>query len=359
MKSVREFLLGNWRNKGVALFFAITIWFAAYRSEKQEYGHVFRVALRPTQGGETPILLTSIKGMDQREGVAVDFDNINVRMLFSGPRKQIDKIRDDVPTLPAIEIPRDREVHTFSQADFGFPREGVEIVQFAPEAVKITQEEAVKVRVENVAEKLVLSNIKEGFEVASKEVRPSQIEISGPKSIVGAIGVSLKVSMEFDREIFKGRVDIVPTYPQDIPEELVKQTVKLIPAEADVTVTLRASSDVLPVEAMRISFRLPPVKNAVKIVLDDVVGDTIPVEFHGRKDEIARLRERLREQPSYALAVRVPPFDRELGGQFTFTEDALELFGFPGIQIRQHELRRKEKKAGWSYAIVPVKEAEK
>ena len=86
------------------------------------------------------------------------------------------------------------------------------------------------------------------------------------------------------------------------------------------------------------------------------MGDTIPVEFYGRKDEIVRLKERLRDQPSFSLTIRVPPFDREVGGQFTFTEDTLELYGFTGIQIRQHESRRKEKKTAWSYSIVVVKE---
>jgi hypothetical protein len=58
-----------------------------------------------------------------------------------------------------------------------------------------------------------------------------------------------------------------------------------------------------------------------------------------------------------SLGVRVPStFDREQGGQFTFTEDSLELYGFPGVQIRQHENRRREKKTAWSYTILPVKE---
>jgi hypothetical protein len=86
------------------------------------------------------------------------------------------------------------------------------------------------------------------------------------------------------------------------------------------------------------------------------VGDTIPVEFYGRKDEIARRRERLREEPGFSLGVRVPSFDREKEAQFTFTEDALELHGFPGVQIRQHESRRKDKKTAWSYSVVPLKE---
>ena len=148
-------------------------------------------------------------------------------------------------------------------------------------------------------------------------------------------------------------------WPSDILPDLVKRTVKLRPSQVHVTVTLRASTDVFPVEAARVTFRLPPVKIPVKILLDDVVGDTIPVEFYGRKDEISRLRDKLREQPNFSLGVRVPPFDRELGAQFTFTEDSLELNGFSGVQIRQHESRRKDKKTAWSYTIVPVKEGEK
>jgi hypothetical protein len=358
MMSLREIFLGNWRNKGVALFLATTIWFAAYRSEKQDYNHVFRVDFRPSPSDKESVLITSIQRLDPHTGSLLEFDQ-RVRMVFSGPRRQIDKFRDDPPLFSSIEVPRDQEIHTFTQGDFDFPRDGVEITQFAPEAVRIAQEESVKVKIENLAEKLVITNVKEGFEVASREVKPGQVQITGPRSLVASLGVSLSVAFDYNRDVFHERVDITPVFPADVPAEVVKRTVVLSPQDAEVNVVLRASNDVLPVEAMRISFRLPPVKSPIKIVLDDVVGETIPVEFYGRKDEIARLRDRLRNQPAFSLAVSVPPFDRELGGQFTFTEDSLELYGFAGVQIRQHELRRKEKKAGWSYSILPVKEAEK
>jgi hypothetical protein len=185
------------------------------------------------------------------------------------------------------------------------------------------------------------------------------VMITAPASIVDRIGVVARVSMEHILERFAGKVDVELTYPEDIPAELIRRSVRAIPSQVHVTVALRASMDSLPVEAMRITFRIPPVQVPIRILLDDGAAETIPVELVGRKDEIARLRERLRVDPGFSLGVRVPLFDRELGGQFTFTEDSLELPGFPGVQIRQHESRKNERKVAWSYTVVPVKEAGK
>ncbi len=355
MRAMTEFIVGNWRNKVVALFFAVLIWMAAYRSEKQEYSHVFRVELKPIQPN---MLVTAVRHRSQQSDGMVDFDG-RVRLVFSGPRKQIDKIRDVPPALPAVELAPDRDTHQLTQTELGFPREGVEIVQILPDTLRVIQEESVTLKLESLSERLTISGIPDGFEVASREVKPNAVQVTGPKSIVGSLGVRLSAAMELDREVFKDRVDIELTYPEGLSIEVARRTVRVSPTEADVTVTLRAIADVLPVDAMRISFRVPPLKTPIKIVVDDIVGETIPVEFYGRKPEIARLRERLGDALGYSLGVRVPPFDREEGGQFTFTEDELELHGFPGVQIRQHESRRREKKAGWSYSVVPVKETEK
>jgi hypothetical protein len=303
-------------------------------------------------------IITSIKKTDSQTSGYVDFDG-QVHLELSGPRKQIEKIQNEPPAPKQIILPRDKSVYSFRQENFGFPHDAVEVVQIAPESLEIAQEERVRTVLKNLSERVAISQLKDGYEVASKEVVPDLVEISGPKSIVGKIDVSGSVPLDYNLERFDGKVDLFPGHPNDIPPDLVKRTVQLRPSQVHVTVALKASTDVLPVESVRVTFRMPPLKIPVKILLDDIVGESIPVEFYGRKDEITRLRERLREQPNFSLGVRVPPFDRETGGQFTFTEDSLELYGFPGVQIRQHESRRKDKKTAWSYTIVPVKEGEK
>lgn len=347
--------MGNWRNKGVALFFAVLIWYVAFQAEKQEYPTSVRVEFTPSQADKEAVLITSVQVPSQDGGAALEFDK-RVRIVFSGPRKQIERLRTD--TLPpySIEIPRGEEFYTFVQGDLGFPRDGVEIVQFFPLAVRIKQEEAVTLTVKNIAERVTVSHVKEGYEVASKEVFPGSVQISGPKSLVEAASVSAELSMEYTRERFEGKVDVVLSSNEDVSAELVRRNVRVLPQELKVNIALRASSDVLAMDAVRVGFRIPPMDVPIKIVLSDVPGDTIPVEFYGRKDEIARLRGTLREQPSFSLGVLVPPFDRELGGEFTFTEDSLELPGYTGVRIRQHESRRLEKKTAWSYKVVPVGE---
>lgn len=349
---IRDLLFGNWRNKGIALFFAVTIWFVAYQSEKQEYGPVIRVDIKSSDPETT--LITSVKRPDPQTGAPMEFDG-RVRFLFSGPRKQIDKLRQDPPISFTLQVSKEKRVLAFRESDFGFPRDGVEILQFFPESVQIAQEESATVTIKNMAERLSVTDLKEGFEVASREVQ-QEVAITGPASIVDRIDVVAHVSMEYILERFEGKLDVELTHPEEIPVDLVRRSVRVRPSQVQATIVLRASMDVLPVEAMRITFRVPPVQVPIRIVLDDGASETIPIELHGRKDEIARLRERLRVDPGFSLGVRVPSFDREIGGQFTFTEDSLELHGFPGVHIRQHESRRKERKVAWSYTVVPVKE---
>jgi len=353
---VRDLLFGNWRNKGIALFFAVTIWFVAFQSEKQEYGPLIRVDIKSSDPETT--LITSVKRTDVQTQSLMDFDG-RVRFLFSGPRKQIDKLRQDPPSHFTLQVSREKSVHTFRESDFGFPRDGVEVLQFFPESIQIVQEEAATMTFKNMAEKVLVTDYKEGFEVATREVEQAVV-ITAPASIIDRLGVVARVSMEHILERFEGKVDVevVPEH-EDIPPELLRRSVRVTPPQVNVTIVLRATMEVLPVEAMRVTFRVPPVQVPIRILLDDGAAETIPVELHGRKDEIARLKDRLRTDPGFSLGVRVPTFDRKEGGQFTFTEDSLELPGFPGVQIRQHESRKNERKVAWSYTVIPVKEASK
>ena len=352
---LRDLLFGNWRNKGIALFFAVTIWFVAFQSEKQEYGPLIRVDVKSSDPETT--LITSVKREDVQTGGLLDFDG-RVRFLFSGPRKQIDKLRQDPPSHFTIQVPREKGLHSFRESDFGFPRDGVEILQFFPESIQIVQEAAATRTIKNMAEKVLVTDYKEGFEVATREVE-QQVVITAPASIIEDLDVVARVSMEHFLERFDGKVDIEVTHREHVPPELVRRSVRAEPSQVNVTIALRATMEVLPVEAMRVTFRVPPVQVPIRILLDDGAAETIPVELHGRKDEIARLKDRLRTDPGFSLGVRVPTFDREQGGQFTFTEDSLELPGFPGVQIRQHESRKNERKVAWSYTVTPVKEAAK
>lgn len=353
---VREVLIGNWRNKGVALFFAVLIWYAAYQSEKKTYSPLVRVDIASTDPGYiVKQVSVDSKGPGGR-GVAA-YDG-NVLLEFSGPRKEIEKLKENPIPPSRIAVPPERASYTFRQEDFGFPRQGVEIVRFDPSSIVVAQEEKDTVTISNLSEKILVTNYPPGYEVTQREVVPSGLElrVTGPKSIVSRVGVTIAISMGFLRDRYEGPADVTVTYPPDLPESVGRKLVTVEPPQVRVLVAVRAGVEVWSVDAVRVTFRVPPLAVATQIVLDDVPGDTIPVEFHGRKDDIARLREAMRQQPGFSVCVPVPSFDREQGGQFTFTEDSLELYGFPGIQIRQHESRRKEKKTAWSYKVIPQKQ---
>src|SRR5207249_4461732 len=86
---LRELLFGNWRNKGVALFFSLIIWFVAFRAETQE--------------GKVPVSLVTVPRPENQviirqevveQGNFLPFDR-TVELTVTGPRKQIEKLRED------------------------------------------------------------------------------------------------------------------------------------------------------------------------------------------------------------------------------------------------------------------------
>src|SRR5262245_5265233 len=87
---VRENFFGNWRNKGVALFFAIIIWFVAYQSETQSEAIPVRLVLVARPEGQ---VIIRQECFDSRQEL-VPFDR-TVVLSVTGPRKQIEKLRGE------------------------------------------------------------------------------------------------------------------------------------------------------------------------------------------------------------------------------------------------------------------------
>jgi len=375
MHWLRDFFFGNWRNKGVALFFSVIIWTVAYYSEEQPYPQVVRVELKSTDESaeEGASIITSVKQVDKQTGDVLDFDG-RVRLLFRGPRKQVDEIKDNpLPFFPPnsriLRLSRDQESYTFTQDAFNFPRGGVQIAEFAPETLRVTQEALVTREVVNLEDLVQVSDLLEGYEVLAKEVKEDKVTVTGPLSIIGksesdaAFGLGLQFSMEF-RERLQRYVELritprpSPAYPEGPPAALLSRTVRLSRPGVTVTVTTQAARSALAVDQVKLSFRIPPPEDQpIRIKLDNIVDGQIPLVFHGRKDEIERL-DKLVRNPGFSVVVPVPSFNEKEETLHTFTENDLELYGFRGVEIRQHESRKVEGRGAWTYRIIPAKEEE-
>jgi hypothetical protein len=364
MRWLRTFFFGNWRNKGVALFFAVTIWIVAYYSEEQEFSTSVTVSLRAAE--QDAQIITRLTVLDQQTSEPNDFKG-NVRLVFSGPRKQVDEIRDNPPLWgKTLRVAREQDSYTFNQEDFGFPRDGVEIVSFTPGSVRITQEALQTRPVTNVTRLVLPTSRRDGFDAVSVQLEAEKVEVRGPVSIVGkteddaGISLSLPVDMEYRRR-YKGFVkfQIRPRsnsmYPEGPPNELIERTVSVIPSGVLLAVNTQATEIPFTADGVRITFGIPPVEEPIRF--SDDTADEISVEFYGHKDEIELLKKRYRDA-GFSLVVPVPDFDPTEGRPHTFTEDDLLLDGYPGVKIRQHPLRIKERRGAWTYTIVPGKEDE-
>ncbi len=359
MKWLREALFGNWRNKGVAMFFAITIWFVAYQSEKQEQLEEYSVEFMPEDPKQT--VITAVRAsMPQREGGAERRFDGKIRMRLSGPRKLIAETRERFAlrgrALPPFVIPPDKSFHKFSEDDFDFAGKGLAILSFSPEAVWITQDArgAKLVKDLDAPNRLNVTNRLEGHQILSSRVEPQQVRIEGPASVLGSVDVWLTFSMEL-RERHEGLVKVVPVFSDETVPEYVREKVRPFPDSVKVQVTTQAQVKTLSLDGVRISFRVRMPKVAFSIVSDDFdpVSGTIPVELYGPQDEIERIEE-LHAKNALVLSVPVRPIQPDQESIRTFGESDLELYGFPKVQVRQHESRRD--KGPWSYRIVPVVE---
>ena len=343
-----EIVLGDWRNKGVALFFAATIWFVVFQSEKQTENFDARVRL---QSADDSMIITS-QTKSGKDGEPIPFDGQLV-LGMSGPRKRIEELRAGFGRQFISgfrKIPRDVTEYTFTQADFGFPKQGVTIDSFLPERVVVRQEEVGERVIGNLAFRLINWSSQD-YEISSKSVQPKEITVRGPKSVIEALLPAMTVSMDYGTS-FQGLVDVrLSGFPDEAPES-IREVFEIEPPQVEVAVALRLKEDRYSSDAVRVTFNVPAWDRPTRILVDELATGTIPVEFVGPKDRVSQLIRRSQD-PDFSVSVRVPPFELEAGQtvEFTFTEESLELAGFPEIQMRPHASRQTLRRP-WTYRII-------
>lgn len=360
MKWLREVLFGNWRNKGVAMFFAVTIWFVAYQSEKQEAVENLTVTFQP-QDPER-MVITSLRTPVSPQGGKgeVDFEG-RIRVQLSGPRKLIAETKARFAlghSLPPFVVsPEDdpfRFEEEFEEREFDFASRGLTITSVSPPMVHITQEERTTRTIEDLGSpnRLIVTHRLDGHEIVTRRIVPDRVELDGPKSVLDSMDVRLSFSMEL-RESNEGEVEVVPVYGDETVPDFVRKNVKVSPRSVKVTVRTEEQIRTLSLDGVRIGFRLRMPGVPFNIVSDelDLVNGTIPVELYGPLEQIERIEELHRKNPLTLIApVESIPPDQD--SMRPFGEGDLEVPGFPEVRVRQHESRRG--KGLWTYRILPV-----
>lgn len=354
MRWLREAFLGNWRNKGVAMFFACTIWFVAYQSEKQDDFQEFSVILQP-RDPESMIITSQTAVLP--DGKEEPF-NGRIHVQFSGPRKLIGELQNEFALgrrLPPFEVEPETDVVDFSEDKFEFARRGVTITSVSPRRVRITQDKRDEKTIDlEAAGKLTVTNFLEAHRIVSPRIDPAQVRVTGPESILGSVDVRLTFSMEL-REHNEGEVNVDKVFTDETVPDFVRERVQVFPRTVKVEVTTEARYMTLSLDGVRISFRVRMPGVAFKIVSEDFdpVNGTIPVELYGPQEDIEKIKEVHKNSP-LTLSVPVRAIRPDQDSQRTFGEGDLELYGFPKVQVRQHESRRD--KGPWTYRISPVVE---
>jgi hypothetical protein len=358
MKAVRAFFFANWKNKGVALFFAVSIWFVAYQSEIRTFITTLKVNLLPLNQ-ETMIAGAEVGTPD---GGFREF-NGEVVVNFSGPRKEIDQLKQRLNRDYDLWIPEDRKEHEFSPQDFGFPRDGITITNLTPSSVKVQIENLVEKPILDLKDKIQVEPSIPGYDVTKEILKPKtqSLRLRMPKSLVDAVSVKVVVNMPYDRNEIEGLFDvqIVSDMDQRVSRMVqiwdFEQSKWVNPSDAPhihLKVRLVANYDFLEREAVKLTFRLPLMKYPHKIVLMDAPGGMIPVKFFGPKDRIKQLRETFQADPGFTISVPPPSgFEPDKETIYTFTEDDLEVPGFPAVRVQQHDNRKRDHKTAWLFTV--------
>jgi hypothetical protein len=358
---VRDLFVGNWRNKGVALFFALTIWFVAYQSELRDEDAAIVVTLRARQPEQMIILAEQLNSDSGRVSFAGTL-NVKVR----GTRKQIDAFRDSirarVPVLidaPLQERKEDETPggkgtvrslrYTFQIENLSIDDPAVEIVSFEPSFVDLVFDERAEMRLPVSA----VYSVREGWEKDFELIEPQSVQVSGPRSKLEDIALIAEAPAVISRERFEKLVPI-QIRAKTGDESAVRAVFSFLQeSEVKLTVQLKIKQDRLSAEALPVRFVLPALEYPMRIVFDEA---SVPVHFLGPEAEIQRLRERIARDPGFYVAVEVPAFSLspEREQLFTFTEDKLLIPGFTrDIQRLQHEKR--QGKGAWQCTIIPVR----
>lgn len=355
----REMFLGNWRNKGVALFFAVTIWYVAFQSETQSETLAVRLVLAP----RSPQQVIIRQDFQDPQGRQLPF-NGTVVLSVNGPRKQVQKLRQGAApeTRFPVEAGPDGDSMTkrvvLSGAAFAFVPAGVRITGISPDTLFVTFDAAEDAEFEV---KAVYQRLPEGMETESPKIEPATAFLHGPESVLDQIRVIAEVWLgAADR--FDERVPLILRYPETLDKALVDGTVwfvdrekkRISDPEVRVTLRLRHQSETLLADSVPIRFLVPATRFPFRIQFEE---ESIAVKFQGPVQEIRRLEAAVKT-PDFALAVRVPAMGGDGAQTIPFTEDRLLLPGFSErVQILQHPSRQAQGKGAWTYSLVPTSQA--
>ncbi len=347
---LREFFFGNWRNKGVALFFAVTIWFVAFRSEMQSDSTTATLTIVAKEKDQVIIR----QNYFDRHGNAVPFDR-QVQLEVSGPRRQIDKLKS-LTTPKAVQLPvevgaqksvRPQTVVLPKEA-FTFLPPGVSLTRVLPEKITLI--------VDSIEEKefpveMIFQRIPEGMEADAPKADPATVKLQGPASVLPQIHVVAEVSVSVVMDRIEETVQLQLRHPETVDRAFLEPVKFAGPSRTRVSARFHYKSDAFDADRIAVRFLVPSARFPYRVRFEE---EGIAVRFQGPLAEIRSLREKVRSS-DFFLGILVPQQAGEAEQTVSFTEDGLLLYGFSErVQILQHPSRQAQGRGAWTYNLVPI-----
>ncbi len=347
---LRQLTFGNWRNKGVALFFAVTIWFVAFRTEMQSDVAGATLALIPKEKDQVIILQEHA----DRLGKPVLFDR-QVQLEVSGPRRQIEKLKN-LTTPRGVQLPvevgtqkaRRRQVVVLPKEAFTFLPPGVALNKVTPDQITLTVD---AVEEKEFPVEMIFQRIPEGMEADAPKADPATVKLHGPGSVLSEIRVVAEAWVSGVMDRHEETVALQLRHPETLDRAFIDAVKFAGPARAKVSARFHYKRDAFDADQIAVRFLIPSAKFPYRVRFEE---ENIAVRFQGPLAEIRGLREKVRSS-DFFLGVLVPPQAGEAELTASFTEDGLLLYGFSErVQILQHPSRQAQGKGAWTYHLIPI-----
>jgi len=349
---IREILFGNWRNKGVALFFAVIIWMVAYQAEQQS--GTIQLRLVPIASNPEEVIIG--QEVIGSKGTQASFDG-TVTLSVNGSRKQIENLSGggrlrDVPYEVEADDPQQLGPKNCTLKDEDFSEvipQGVEITSISPPSIVLTFDRA---EVKEFKVEAHLTPYPAGMIITDTEITPPTVRLRGPATVLGHVGVQAEAWLGSETS-FVGMVPLVLRYPETLEEKVQRTVTFMDHYQVQLRVNLQPENDSFE-DSVRLRFLVPAAEFPMQIQFPE---EMIQVKFQGPVGEIQRLKNEVKD-PKFFLAVpvRLPLPDK--GQDLTSSETDLLLYGYSKrVQILQHSARKA--KVSWAYTVVPKKGAPK
>ncbi len=288
--SLARMFLGNWRNKGTSMVFAVLIWFFAFNNTKQEETFPILVQIKSSDPNQI-VLQTALPGSK------APFDS-SVEVTLKGPRNLLKAVSLLSPPLEGFfSVDSSQTIKLQNGSGYPLLPGGVTVEGTVPTEVVVELDLLAKRSIP----------IEQGF-VGSPSPRfraptradmtfePATVEVRGPASLLDSVRVSIVQTTiaGWDEPVWEGSLPLVLTRSQGGPVQhreiyITEKSSREVRVRIDLKSALEEDQFQIPI---RLSFASDTNRPALRITNAD---EQVTLTCRGTRESLAELHQLVKD----------------------------------------------------------------